>query len=71
MLKARQRQPAGLIVIASVEGSVMSRYWSRFLSIAITMDIYSHLTPNMQGEVAAAVDDAMRAAIKKRTDDVG
>ncbi|MGY3575495.1 tyrosine-type recombinase/integrase [Bradyrhizobium sp. USDA 4504] len=40
-------------------------------SIAITMDIYSHLMPNMQGEAAAAVDGAMRAAIKKRTDDVG
>ena len=39
-------------------------------SIAITMDIYSHLTPNMQGEAAAAVDGALRAAIKK-PDDVG
>ena len=40
-------------------------------SIAITLDIYSHPMPNMQGGAAAAVDDAMRAAIKKRTDDVG
>lgn len=40
-------------------------------SIAITMDIYSHLMPNMQGEAAAAVDVVMRAAINKRTDDVG
>ena len=40
-------------------------------SIAITLDIYSHLMPNMQGEAAAAVDDALRAAINKRTDDVG
>jgi integrase len=39
-------------------------------SIAITMDVYSHLMPNMQGEAAAAVDVALRAAIKKR-DDVG
>ena len=39
-------------------------------SIAITMDIYSHLMPNMQGEAAAAVDGVMRAAIKKRGDDV-
>jgi integrase len=39
-------------------------------SIAITMDTYSHLMPNMQGEAAAAVDDVMRAAINKRTDDV-
>jgi integrase len=33
-------------------------------SIAITMDIYSHLMPNMQGE-AAAVDVAVRAALNK------
>jgi integrase len=39
-------------------------------SIAITMDIYSHLLPNMQGEAAAAVDGALRAAINKR-DDIG
>jgi integrase len=38
-------------------------------SIAITMDIYSHLMPNMQGGAAAAVDGALRAAIKKRADD--
>jgi integrase len=40
-------------------------------SIAITMDIYSHLMPNMQGEAAAAVDDALRAAINRRAKDVG
>lgn len=40
-------------------------------SIAITLDIYSHLMPNTQGGAAAAVDEAMRAAINKRTDDVG
>jgi len=40
-------------------------------SIAITMDIYSHLMPNMQGEAAAAVDDALRTAINKRAKDVG
>jgi integrase len=40
-------------------------------SIAITMDIYSHLMPNMQEGAAAAVDVALRAAINKRTDDVG
>ena len=39
-------------------------------SIAITLDIYSHLMPNMQGEAAAAVDGVMRAAINKRADDV-
>jgi len=35
------------------------------------MDIYSHLMPNMQGEAAAVVDGVLRAAINKRTDDVG
>jgi hypothetical protein len=35
------------------------------------MDISGHLTPNMQGEAAAAVDGALRAAINKRADDVG
>ena len=40
-------------------------------SIAITLDIYSHLMPNMQGEAAAAVDVVMRAAINKRADDIG
>lgn len=39
-------------------------------SIAITMDIYSHLMPNMQEGAAAAVDGAMRAAISKQADDV-
>ena len=40
-------------------------------SVAITMDIYSHLMPDMLGEAAAAVDGVLRAAINKRTDDVG
>jgi integrase len=40
-------------------------------SIAITMDIYSHLMPNMQGEAAAAVDGVMRAAINKRPENEG
>ena len=38
-------------------------------SIAITMDIYSHLMPNMQSEAASAIDGAMRTALNKpRTD---
>jgi integrase len=40
-------------------------------SIAITMDIYSHLMPNMQGDAADAVDGMLRAAINKRSKDVG
>jgi hypothetical protein len=35
------------------------------------MDIYSHLMPNMQEDAAAAVDDVLRAAINKRSKDVG
>jgi integrase len=37
--------------------------------IGITMDLYSHLMPNMQTEAAAAVDGAMRAAINRRPED--
>ncbi len=40
-------------------------------STAITMDIYSHLLPNMQGEAAEAVDGVMRAAINKRPTTLG
>jgi hypothetical protein len=39
--------------------------------IAITLDIYSRLMPNMQEGVAAAVDGVLRAAINKRTEDEG
>jgi integrase len=35
-------------------------------SIAITMDIYSHLMPNMQSEAAARVDEVMQAALNRR-----
>jgi integrase len=40
-------------------------------SIAITMGIYSHLMPNMLGDAADAVDGVLRAAINKRSKDVG
>jgi integrase len=36
-------------------------------SIAITMDIYSHVMPNMQSEAAAKVDAVLKAAQKNRT----
>lgn len=36
----------------------------RHSGIAITMDIYSHLTPNMQAEAAAKVDAALKAVDK-------
>jgi integrase len=40
-------------------------------SVSFTLDIYSHLLPNMQGEAAAAVDGVFRAAIDKPSGDVG
>jgi hypothetical protein len=40
-------------------------------SIATTIDICSLPMPNMQGEAEAAVDGVLRAAINKRTEDVG
>lgn len=35
--------------------------------VGITLDLYSHATPNMQRDAASTVDDALRAAIDKRT----
>jgi integrase len=35
-------------------------------SIAITMDIYSHLMPNMQQDAVARVDEALRDALQRR-----
>jgi integrase len=40
-------------------------------SIAITLDIYSHLMPNIQEGAASTVDDVLRAAINRRSKDVG
>ena len=36
--------------------------------IAITMDIYSHLMPNMQAEAAATVDAVLKAADKNASE---
>ena len=36
--------------------------------IGITLDLYSHVLPNMQADAAALVDDALRAALNKRGD---
>ena len=33
--------------------------------IGITLDLYSHVLPNMQADAAAIVDDALRAALNK------
>jgi integrase len=35
--------------------------------IGITLDLYSHVLPNMQADAAAVVDGALQAALKKRT----
>jgi integrase len=35
-------------------------------SIMVTMDIYSHLMPNMQADAVAQVDEVFRAALNKR-----
>ena len=35
-------------------------------SIAITMDIYSHVMPNMQQDAVAQVDEVMADALKRR-----
>jgi integrase len=35
--------------------------------VGITLDLYSHVLPNMQTDAAALVDDALKAAIQKRS----
>jgi hypothetical protein len=37
-----------------------------YSSVAVTMDIYSHLMPNMHADAAARVDETLRAAINAR-----
>jgi len=34
--------------------------------VGITLDLYSHVLPNMQADAAAIVDDALRAVLRKR-----
>jgi hypothetical protein len=34
--------------------------------IGITLDLYSHVMPNMQDDAAARIDEALQAAINKR-----
>jgi len=34
--------------------------------VGITLDLYSHVLPNMQADAAALVDEALRAVINKR-----
>jgi integrase len=39
--------------------------------VGITLDLYSHVLPGMQGEAAARVDDMMRAALNRRRNPKG
>ena len=34
--------------------------------VAITLDLYSHVLPNMQADAAAIVDGALRAVLNRR-----
>jgi hypothetical protein len=34
--------------------------------VGITLDLYSHVLPNMQADAAAVVDGALRAVLNKR-----
>jgi hypothetical protein len=53
------------MLAAKVHPKVMQERRGHY-SIAIAMDIYSQLMPNTQESTAAAVDDALRAALNKR-----
>ena len=35
--------------------------------VGITLDLYSHVLPNMQSDAVALVDDALKAAIQRRS----
>jgi hypothetical protein len=35
--------------------------------VGITLDLYSHVLPNMQTDAAALVDEALKTAVKKRS----
>ena len=39
--------------------------------VGITLDLYSHVLPGMQADAVVRVDDALQAAINKRTKDIG
>lgn len=59
------------MLAAKLHPKVMQERRGHYSSIAIAMDIYSQLMPNTQESTAAAVDDALRAALNKRAEDVG
>ena len=39
--------------------------------VGITLDLYSHVLPGMQADAVVRVDEALQAAINKRTKDFG
>ena len=39
-------------------------------TVAVTLDLYSHVLPGMQEEAAARVDDALREALQKRQEKI-
>lgn len=68
-LHGRRHSHASHMAASNIHPKIVQERPSRF-GIAVTMDTYSHLLPNMQS-AAAAVDVALRAAIKRRSEDVG
>jgi integrase len=56
---------ATLMLAANIHPKVVQERLGH-ASIAMTLDLYSHVVPGMQEEAAASVDDIMRTAIHKR-----
>jgi integrase len=52
---------ASLLLAANVHPKVVQERLGHS-SIAITMDLYSHVTPSMQVDAAAKLDDILRRA---------
>ena len=69
-LHGLQHSHANYMLASNVHPKIMQERLGHS-SIGITLDIYSHLMPNMQEGAAATVDGVLRAAINKRADDVG
>ena len=61
---------AGHLLASKVHPKIVQERFGHS-SIAITMDSYSHLMPNIQEGAASAVDDVLRAAINRRSKGVG
>jgi integrase len=69
-LHGLQHSHANYMLASNVHPKIMQERLGHS-SIGITLDIYSHLMPNMQEGAAATVDGVLRPAINKRADDVG